>query len=282
MIPDLDIRPMRRQDLDTALGWAREEGWNPGLDDAGPFYAADLTGFLMGWLDDEPVGCISVVKYGLGFAFLGLYITRPEHRGKGYGKTIWDAGIASASGYTIGLDGVVAQQHNYRKSGFVLAHKSARWRGPTLARRRLGRRAVAVAPEHFDALLAFDHRHFPEDRRAFLDKWLQDSPLRKSAVVFDDGAVAGYGTIRQAIDGWKIGPLFAATAEIAGDLLSTLVTAADADSISIDIPEPNAAGIALAQSLGLTPSFETARMYLGPPPDLPIGHIFGITTLELG
>ena len=126
---NLDIRPMSRADLEAALGWARDEGWNPGLDDAGPFHAQDPSGFLMGWLGTVRVGCISVVKYGADFAFLGLYIVHPAHRGKGYGKAIWDAGIASAAGRTIGLDGVPAQQDNYRKSGFEFAHRSARWGG---------------------------------------------------------------------------------------------------------------------------------------------------------
>ena len=102
----LTIKPMSLADLERALGWAADEGWNPGLDDAAPFHAQDPSGFLMGWLGAEPVGCVSVVKYGERFAFLGLYIVRPAHRGKGYGKAIWDAGIASAGARTIGLDGV--------------------------------------------------------------------------------------------------------------------------------------------------------------------------------
>ncbi|MGO8499579.1 GNAT family N-acetyltransferase, partial [Rhizobium ruizarguesonis] len=64
------------------------------------------------------VGSISVVKYGESFAFLGLYIVHHDFRGKGYGKEIWAAGIASAGDRTIGLDGVAAQQDNYRKAGF--------------------------------------------------------------------------------------------------------------------------------------------------------------------
>src|SRR5690606_1981637 len=78
-----DIRPMTRGDLDIALSWARDEGWNPGLDDAAAFHAADPSGFLMGFVDGAPASCISVVKYGGDFAFLGLYIVQPQHRGKG-------------------------------------------------------------------------------------------------------------------------------------------------------------------------------------------------------
>jgi hypothetical protein len=32
----------------------------------------------------------------------------------------------------------------------------------------------------------------------------------------------------------------------------------------------------------MTPMFETARMYRGRAPDLPLDRIFGITTFELG
>ena len=101
---------MTRDDLDRALDWAREEGWNPGLEDAAAFHAADPTGFLMGTLDGDPVSSISVVKYGEDFAFLGLYICRPDLRGRGYGMRVWRAGMEHAGDRVVGLDGVPAQQ----------------------------------------------------------------------------------------------------------------------------------------------------------------------------
>lgn len=279
---NLSIKPMSRADLDVALGWARDEGWNPGLDDAGAFYAQDPSGFLMGWLGTVRVGCISVVKYGSDFAFLGLYIVHPAHRGKGYGKAIWDAGIASAAGRTIGLDGVVAQQHNYRKSGFVFAHKSARWGGSLrgLVTTRSFVRPIAGAD--LDAVLAYDRKHVAAHREPFIKAWLAPSPSRQTEGYFEGGTLRGYGSIRRCVDGWKIGPLFADTPAIAETLLATLVTPAATDNIFIDIPEPNRAAVEMARRLGLTPAFETARMYLGPAPDLPLDEIFGITTLELG
>lgn len=279
---DLDIRPMRRQDLDTALGWARDEGWNPGLHDAGPFYAADPSAFLIASLGGEPVGCISVVKYGTGFAFLGLYIVRPEHRGKGHGMAIWNAGIASAAGRTIGLDGVVAQQENYRKSGFALAHKSARWGGSAPRMDGEDPAIQVIGANNLGAVLAYDSAHFPAVRQAFLTEWCKPGSARRALAWVEHGIVRGYGVIRPAISSHKLGPLFADTPAIASALLSRLVAEAGAETIFIDIPEPNTAARELAQSLGLTPSFETARMYRGAAPSLPLGEIFGITTLELG
>lgn len=50
---DYTIRPMSRKEVDIAIDWAAAEGWNPKLQDANPFYAADPTGFLCGCLGDE-------------------------------------------------------------------------------------------------------------------------------------------------------------------------------------------------------------------------------------
>lgn len=42
------------------------------------------------------------------------------------------------------------------------------------------------------------------------------------------------------------------------------------------------AAVALATRAGLEPVFETARLYRGPDPGLPLASIFGVTTFELG
>jgi hypothetical protein len=118
---------MRRADLEVALDWAAAEGWNPGLADADPFYSADPGGFRMGFVDGEPATAISVVRYGPAFAFLGLYICRPDLRGRGYGRATWAAGMATTEGRTVGLDGVVARQADYRRSGFFLANRNVRY-----------------------------------------------------------------------------------------------------------------------------------------------------------
>ena len=109
-VRDLAIRPASRRELDLAVEWAAKEGWNPGLSDAACFYVADPEGFLLAFRDGEPVASISVVRYGGAFGFLGLYIVRPDLRGRGYGYRLWQAGMAHLGERTVGLDGVVAQQ----------------------------------------------------------------------------------------------------------------------------------------------------------------------------
>ena len=86
-------------------------------------------GFFIGELDGAPAATVSCVRYGTSFAFLGFYIVREDLRGRGYGLRIWNAAIARAGGRVIGLDGVVTQQENYRKSGFELAYPNIRYGG---------------------------------------------------------------------------------------------------------------------------------------------------------
>src|SRR5260221_13716584 len=164
----LRIRALGQDEIGLAIEWAAAEGWNPGLHDAACFYAADHDGFLVGSLDDQPVATISVVKYGATFGFLGLYIVRSGFRGQGYGMQIWRAGLARLAGRNVGLDGVVAQQDNYRKSGFKFAYRNIRYRGTASATASIDARIVPLSSVPVAETIAYDRAFFPDERSAFL------------------------------------------------------------------------------------------------------------------
>jgi len=277
----LSIAIADRAGLDTMVGWAKAEGWNPGRDDAVPFRAADPEGFLIGRIDAEAACCISVVRTGGAFAFLGFYICRPDLRGQGHGWAIWQAGMDRLAGRTIGLDGVVAQQDNYRKSGFALAHRNVRHGGRTELPMPGDQRLVPLASVPFDQVAGYDARHFGQRRDAFLRAWLMPGSSRRGFAVVD-GELRGFGVVRPAAQGHKIGPLFADDAATAELLFQALASTVPGEEIFLDTPEPNAEAVALARRHGLQPAFETARMYRGQNPGLPVARIFGITSFELG
>ena len=52
--------------------------------------------------------------------------------------------------------------------------------------------------------------------------------------------------------------------------------------VFLDVPQPNGAAVALATAHGLTPVFETARMYSGPIRPVSLERVYGVTTFELG
>ena len=276
------IRRASRAELDVMIEWAAEEGWNPGLGDVGPFWAADPDGYWIADGEDGPVGAISLVRYNESYAFLGFYITRPEHRGKGIGRQLWQQAMVVAGNRIVGLDGVVAQQENYRRSGFTYAHANIRYGGVIDVIEPPGADLLEVAPVHMSLLTEYDRRFVPARREAFLREWLKSSDGRRSILLLRDGAVAAYGTIRACRNGFKIGPLFSDTETGADLVFRKLAAGVNGSEIYLDIPEPNASAKALCDRYNLRPVFETARMYRGPDPGLPLARIYGITTFELG
>lgn len=274
------VRFLSPTELFLPLDWAAAEGWNPGLNDASAFAAQDPAGFLVGELAGHPVATISAVRYGADFGFIGFYIVHPSSRGQGFGWRLWQAGMTRLAGRTIGLDGVVAQQDNYRRSGFVLAHRNIRYGGVGVAApSEAGLTPLASVPEA--TLMEYDRRHFGWARPNFLRVW-RSLPDSAGWALWDSGELRGYGCVRRCRSGCKIGPLFADTEAGAEHLFNALAGFAPGEPLFLDLPEPNGAARALAERHQLAPVFETARMYAGPAPTLPLDRIYGITSFELG
>ncbi|MEU9187138.1 GNAT family N-acetyltransferase [Streptomyces sp. NPDC048484] len=268
-------------DWPVIRAWSEGEGWDPGVSDGECFFAQDPEGFFLGRIDGEPVSAISVVNYGADYAFLGCYLVRPDLRGRGYGLATWKTALAHAGGRTVGLDGVVAQQGNYRQSGFELAYKTLRFGGVPAAGAATAPGVRPAGKSDLGAVVAYDRGCYPADRPRFVERWLGGTGHRGLVRVVD-GRLTGYGVIRPTVGSLRIGPLFADTPDDASALLAALLTEADGRRVAVDIPETSAAGVALAGEHGLTPSFETARMYTGPVRPYATDCVYGVTTLELG
>ena len=278
---DLQIRNLRPEEIAIAVDWAVAEGWNPGLSDAACFAIPDAKGFFVGEIDGEPVATVSCVNYDDRFAFLGFYIVRSDFRDRGHGLRIWNAAIAHAGARVIGLDGVVAQQDNYRKSGFQLAYANIRYGGVVAASSRPPADVVALDTIPFARVEADDAMVFPAPRSAFLRAWVGTSGHVGRALL-RDGKLAAWGVIRPCRTGRKIGPLVADDRAAADAIVQALLASTIGGEIFVDVPAINREAIALAESLGLKPVFETARMYTGPIAPMRIDRVFGVTSFELG
>lgn len=272
------IRTLNPADIATLIGRARDEGWNPGLDDAAPFHAADPDGFIGCFINGVMAAGLSAVRYGADFGFIGLYIAHPGFRGKGYGRQVWDAGMAHLANRTIGLDGVPEQQSTYRAMGFLPAYETLRWSGRFFGSN--DPEVVPVTPALFPGITAYDRQFFPAVRASFLAEWL--SPPRRAFAILREGEIHGLAVIRQCQGGFKVGPLLAESVEDAAKLLATCALQAKDEMIHIDVPAGQKAFTALLQSQGFTKGFVTARMYRGNAPAVRSHGLFGITTLELG
>lgn len=280
---DFVVRTMSAEDVALAVEWAAQEGWNPGLHDAACFRAADPDGFFIGAWRGEPVACLSAVAYGEDFGFIGLYIVKQAFRGRGFGMRVWQHGMNYLRNRNIGLDGVVAQQANYKKSGFQLAYRNIRFQGVAqeTAQGEHYADVLNASALPFESLSDYDRQCFPAARERFLAAWLAQ-PGAMARVAVRDGHVMGYGVLRRCLTGYKIGPLFADNDEIAGRLFSALTSSIAGEVFFFDVPEINVDAVALAERHGMTSVFETARMYTEEPPAISMERVFGVTSFELG
>lgn len=274
------VRPARRDEVGLFRAWAEAEGWNPGRHDGPCFYDADPGGLLLAELAGEPVASISCVRYGDGYGFLGIYIVRPEYRGRGFGLRLWTAGFARFGGRNVGLDGVLQQVPNYERSGFRTAYHHVRYGGPLAGRTSPGLVRLDSVP--FADVLAYDRACFPGPREAFLRGWVAQ-PEGAALGLVREGRLAGYAVARRAVDGFKVGPLFADDDPAAEALLFGL-TKEVGGPLVVDVPDAGGHPSAerLAQRLGLAEVFRCARMYTRGRPAVADANVYGVTSLELG
>lgn len=266
-------------EIDYLLKQADIEGWNPGLSDTYPFFAIDPNGFFIGKLNDQPIGCISAVAYDQNYGFLGFYIVSSKYRGLGYGLKLWNQALLHLGDRTIGLDGVVAQQENYKRSGFKLFYNNIRYGGKISGAKSKALKSVKSIP--FETLLNFDRSIFGLDRGSFLKSWIQ-MPNAYGLAKLTNHCLEGYGVIRECVHGYKIGPLFANSYEIAEEIFLALTFPFKDNEFFLDVPQVNKEGVLLAEKHGLKKVFETARMYKGEPLLQELSKIFGVTTFEVG
>ena len=273
-------RPMSAAELETVLTWAAGEGWNPGLSDARAFHAADPEGFFLTLVNDDPVAAISVVNHDEGHAFLGLYLCRPDWRGRGIGYATWMHALAHAGTRTVGLDGVPAQEANYRKSGFTRTGASLRHEG-----RLPPQTSAAIRPATADdtpALMALDAQATGHARPRFLTAWLSgDGQTRETRVLQSGGDIAGFATWRACGTGTKIGPVIAPDTDAALTLIADIAAQRPEGPLIVDVPEANTALRRALEQEGFTIPFSTARMYRGPAPETGPA-LQAIATMELG
>lgn len=271
-------RTARGNEIALMLDWAAAEGWNPGLEDAAAFVAADPEGFFVAEVAGEVVAAISVVHHGADHAFLGLYLCRPDHRGRGIGYALWQHALDHAGDRSVGLDGVAAQQENYARSGFIRTGATTRYEG-----RLTGTPSDLVRPmtaADAAAVAELDRQANGYARPAFLTAWTAPQPTRRSWVL-EETALHGVVTARRCRDGVKIGPVIAPDADAALVLIRAALAQMPEEPVIIDLPEASHDLSDALTALGFEATFATARMWRGPAPQAG-PTLQAIATMELG
>lgn len=277
----LIIRSACYQDSEFGLNLAKSQGWNPGLYDGEIIAMADPWGCFAAIIDGQTVGFISALRFNDDYGFAGGLIVDPAFQGRGIAEALGAACNEHLTCRTIGCDSIIPLIDAYAKRGYVAAYRNRRY---MITAQDFGAPATEVVELQTSPLtdiFIYDRSHFPAPREHFLLRWCFQ-PDAISLAYVENRQLKGYGVLRKSLQGRKIGPLFADTPAIAEELFRALVSRTVGEAVFLDIPAVNSAAVAMTERYGMTPVFETCRMYMGDTPDLPLEHIFSITSNEIG
>lgn len=142
--------------LSQAVGWDQTgEDWRLAIEmNPNGCFAVECEGAV--------VATATSIRYGTNLAWIGMVLTHPEFRGRGYARSLMRSALEHLSDVeTIKLDATEMGAPLYRKLGFVDECAIERWRGHT----RLS--PVEVEPFKYPA---FDKDAFGANRGALLDR----------------------------------------------------------------------------------------------------------------
>ncbi len=302
---------MTREEAEVLLRWAAAEGWNPGLADLEVAWGFDPQGFIalrytVSGKAPELVGGGAILSYGGQCGFMGLFIMRVDYRGQGLGRVLWHERLRRLQarlepGAYIGMDGVLNMAPFYAAGGFIHHYHDFRFQGAANAAALAvpgGVTTVPLASVPFAAVDAYDREVFGRPRTGFLRRWLTING-GYGVAVRGDGATSpadndptmpggersslrGYAFLRPCLKGHKFGPVFADDSATARALLRDLLERVPGETVTLDVPEPNAEAMAIAQELGWERAFVCTKMFHGAAPPDTTARVFGVTSFEFG
>jgi len=235
------IRPLVDADLTDALALSESAGWNQ--IDSDWRVLLMLSNCFGVEVDRQLVASIGVTCYGSDLAWIGMVLTLPEHRGRGYASQLMTHAMDFALARNmrcIKLDATELGAPVYRKFGFEDECVVERWKGGSLR--------LDIEGSVGDVNLDLDRAAFGADRAPLL------SMLKGNNYRVEDDAHAflrGGRTARQ------FGPCVSTTPEAA----ARLAAFGTASGPTLwDLFPGNAQAVRLAHSFGFTPSRKLLRM----------------------
>jgi len=260
---------------------AAREGWNPGLYDGYNYYNVDPEGFFLAELNGGMAGCIWAVRYSINFGFIGGHVVLPPFRKQGIGEALFKKALEHLNGRLVGIDGLVSGEEFYNMYGFTSEYEIMRFGGIIIVEGEPDFKVTAANDVDLIVLAKYDERMFGILRPAFVKAWVEQ-PGAESACYVEEGRIRGFSVLRPCRKGYRLGPLFADSPQIARTLICHLACKTGGNPVFIDVPLINNEAVMLVHGLGMKPVLSRLRLYNHQGMKLPLNKIYGFTTLDIG
>jgi GNAT superfamily N-acetyltransferase len=263
------LRTMTMADISAGLGLSRIAGWNQTAADWERFLKASPEGCFVAELDGKVYGTVTTISYENRFAWVGMVLVDPQHRSKGIGTRLLEAGIKYLDDRkisTIKLDATPQGKPLYQKMGFLSEYEIERW---TLRRTRTGTalggpsRQEMLAGSLPDSIVETDREAFGADRGFLLKSLHHDAPEFTMEIRNND-ALQGYTLGRCGLFADHLGPWIAKSSSSARHLLEEFLARSMRETLVVDCLKANSVALGLLTSYGFTYSRLLTRMFRGP------------------
>jgi GNAT superfamily N-acetyltransferase len=229
------IRQLEPADAPQALALSQAAGWQQTIEDWRLAIEMNPGGCFAMEMDGTVVATTTSIRYGTVLAWIGMVLTHPEFRGRGYARALIERVLDHLGGVeTAKLDATEMGAPLYRQLGFVEECAIERW---------IGKLSTAPIEAQSFTYPAFDQEAFGADRRVLLERL-----AKIESASLEDAFAMGRGN--------RFGPCAACSNDYALWLAKWFLARHPDEPIVWDLfPENN-----LAQSLGFEFSRRLTRM----------------------
>jgi len=241
---ELEIREMEMDDLPHALRLSTQAGWNQNKQDWRRIYYLCDDSCFAGKIDGQLVATGSLVPYENKCGWIGVMLVDEKYRRHGCGGAMLNRLVRTADDMGlewVGLDATEMGEPLYRKKGFRSVGGVDRWK------LQKPHRAIAISGiREYDsihdeeAVRQLDAAATGMERRDLLLHLDSDARREEgSFIVCDQNGLLGFGCSRPRRTGPQIGPVIAASADIAAAIVSALLerlNPGEQSPVLIDVP----------------------------------------------
>lgn len=268
-----NLRQLRPADLRGAVELSRLANWNQTIDDWEMLLRLDPQGCFAIELDAQIVATTTLLCYGKRLAWIGMVLTMPEYRRRGFAKRLMLAALDRASDLkieSIKLDATADGQPLYEKLGFKTEQVIERW----LRDGQPAFSAVQPALRTVPPPLEMDREAFGADRARLLQELTSRNP--------PDSAAEAYNFSRNGARCKYLGPCVARDPHSARTVIARTLQASPQSNWYWDLLTANQNAIDLAKEFGFAPQRRLERMVLGDSITRNDQMVYAIAGFELG
>lgn len=266
------LRKLGNNDLPATLELSTLAGWNQNSDDWRMLLELAPEGCFGMEVGGRVVASATLLCYGDRLGWIGMVLTHPEFRHRGFARQLFEHVLATADSRgvkTLKLDATDQGQHLYESYGFKSEQAVERWFRPGSIAREISEPGV-----EFTKLHRLDREGFGADRWRLLEKLVQRGKCCSAS--------GAYALHRPGRSFSYVGPCVSENAEAASQVVGMAIGESDGPGWFWDLLPSNRNAVMLASELGFSPQRRLTRMYRGEALSGNDQLVYAIAGFELG